>query len=265
MEKQTFEIPKGCSKVTVEQIGNTIVTSFEAEPEFKRGDIITAERAIIILNEHSSDTINHCFVKLYSEMHGGYMKSNSNYNWSNEKKRLATDSEKQQLFAALARGGKKWDADKLEIVDLKYVPKIGDCVKVYQSEKIYNIGRVSHVAGDLIYFRPPYILSGKVWIEKKCTQNVERFTFEQITPEELQSEFNKLGYEYDFETHEATKIRWKPKNGETYYFISALGERKCATFYDNNNFDKNMSAFGNCYSTPEEAEKRRQHYLAFKD
>ena len=178
MEKQTFEIPKGCSKVTVEQIGNTIVTSFESE---------------------------------------------------------------------------------------KYLPKVGDCVKLYQGAHLHNTGRVSHIAGDLIYFRPPYILSGKVWLEKKCAQNAEWFTFEQLTTEDLQAEFNKLGYEYNFETHEATKIKWKPKNGETYYFISALGERQGATFYDNNNFDKKMLTFGNCYRTPEDSEKRRQHYLAFKD
>lgn len=36
--------------------------------------------------------------------------------------RLATDSEKQQLFAALEKEGKRWDAEKKQIVDLK--PKI---------------------------------------------------------------------------------------------------------------------------------------------
>ena len=33
--------------------------------------------------------------------------------------RLATDSEKQQLFDALAKEGKVWDAEKKQIVDLK--------------------------------------------------------------------------------------------------------------------------------------------------
>lgn len=33
--------------------------------------------------------------------------------------RLATDSEKQQLFAALEKEGKRWDAEKKQIVDLK--------------------------------------------------------------------------------------------------------------------------------------------------
>lgn len=36
--------------------------------------------------------------------------------------RLATDSEKQQFFAALEKEGKRWDAEKKQIVDLK--PKI---------------------------------------------------------------------------------------------------------------------------------------------
>jgi hypothetical protein len=36
--------------------------------------------------------------------------------------RLATDSEKQQLFAALEKEGKRWDSDKKAIVDLK--PKV---------------------------------------------------------------------------------------------------------------------------------------------
>lgn len=38
------------------------------------------------------------------------------------KLRLATDSEKQQLFDALAKEGKAWDAEKKQIVDLK--PKV---------------------------------------------------------------------------------------------------------------------------------------------
>ena len=36
--KQTFNIPAGCKTVSIEQIGNTIVTTFE--PEFKKGDFL---------------------------------------------------------------------------------------------------------------------------------------------------------------------------------------------------------------------------------
>lgn len=39
--------------------------------------------------------------------------------------RLATDSEKQQLFYALAKEGKRWDSEKKQIVDLKSAFEIG--------------------------------------------------------------------------------------------------------------------------------------------
>lgn len=39
--------------------------------------------------------------------------------------RLATDSEKQQLFAALEKEGKRWDSEKKQIVDLKPAFEIG--------------------------------------------------------------------------------------------------------------------------------------------
>lgn len=39
--------------------------------------------------------------------------------------RLATDSEKQQLFDALAKEGKRWDSEKKQIVDLKPAFEIG--------------------------------------------------------------------------------------------------------------------------------------------
>lgn len=39
--------------------------------------------------------------------------------------RLATDSEKKQLFSALEKKGKRWDSDKKQIVDLKPVFEIG--------------------------------------------------------------------------------------------------------------------------------------------
>ena len=40
-------------------------------------------------------------------------------------KRFATDSEKQQLFDALAKEGKRWDSEKKQIVDLKPAFEVG--------------------------------------------------------------------------------------------------------------------------------------------
>ena len=49
--------------------------------------------------------------------------------------RLATDSEKQQLFNALAKEGKAWDAEKKQIVDLK--PKV-DVLKPFDRVLVRN-------------------------------------------------------------------------------------------------------------------------------
>jgi len=179
MEKQEFEIPKGCTKVTVEQIGNTIVTSFESE---------------------------------------------------------------------------------------KYIPKVGDCVK-----SNYN----GFVCLFEVVKKSDNYISTKVTIDNyKEIESAEDLvqwnytdcetTFEKITPEQLQSEFNKLGYEYNFETHEATKIKWKPKVRERYYFINSICEISSFTF-DNTSSENKLVEIGNCYRTKEEAEPRRQYYLAFKD
>ena len=174
MEKQTFEIPKGCSKVTIEQIGNTIVTSFESE---------------------------------------------------------------------------------------KYVPKVGDCVKVTIEDDAYAF-EVIETSAYCICFKICVKINKGYFIENGNFRNTRNF--EQITPEELQSEFNKLGYEYNFETHEATKIKWKPKEGEMYYFVNTYSIIANVP-YTNCLFDIERIKMGNCYRTPEDTEKRRQHYLAFKD
>lgn len=60
--------------------------------------------------------------------------------------RLATDSEKQQLFDALAKEGKRWDSEKKQIVDLKPAFELG---KLYVFDEEDEDGKVT-VIGKLI-------------------------------------------------------------------------------------------------------------------
>ena len=61
-------------------------------------------------------------------------------------KRFATDSEKQQLFDALAKEGKAWDAEKKQIVDLKPAFEIG---KLYVFREEDEDGELT-IIGELI-------------------------------------------------------------------------------------------------------------------
>jgi hypothetical protein len=54
--------------------------------------------------------------------------------------RYATEGEKQELFDALAKQGKIWDAEKKAVVELKWKPKIGDdyYAPLYTNNKVFS-------------------------------------------------------------------------------------------------------------------------------
>ena len=105
---------------------NLETLEIEKKPEFKDGDILHSDET-----EYSYETIfiakisggvigTYAYIDLFDEC---VMMRNDTFKKSEINAiRIATDSEKQQLFDALAKKGKTWDAEKKEVVDLK--PKI---------------------------------------------------------------------------------------------------------------------------------------------
>lgn len=94
----------------------------KTQPEFKDGDIVYMGNAWneyigIIKNRTSGNQIEtyaHCHKDSKEEaVLGLWLNKNDS-----DELRLATNSEKQQLFDALAKEGKAWDAEKKAIVDL---------------------------------------------------------------------------------------------------------------------------------------------------
>ena len=106
----------------------------KTQTEFKDGDIVYMGNAWneyigIIKNRTSGNQIEtyaHCHKDSKEEaVLGLWLNKNDS-----DELRLATNSEKQQLFDALAKKGKAWDAEKKQIVDLKpkWTPKPFDRV-----------------------------------------------------------------------------------------------------------------------------------------
>lgn len=143
--KQTFEIPEGCTRVTIEQHEDKLVTIFETpieesfmdkvvsvsanfldfefkedKPEvmFSDGDILYAPydgqaSECIFIFKSTHDEKKYCyagFICGFDVYFNGYVRGNFRY---------ATKKEKQLLFDALAKVGKKWNADKKCIEELK--------------------------------------------------------------------------------------------------------------------------------------------------
>lgn len=97
----------------------------KAQPDFKDGDIVMSDSGTIVLVRGISLTRKiyyHAYMdnELYiNQVEGEFFSRISRI------KRFATDSEKQQLFDALAKEGKAWDAEKKQIVDLKPAFEVG--------------------------------------------------------------------------------------------------------------------------------------------
>lgn len=112
-----LNIPDDCI-VTVE---NGVVLVKKKEPEFKKGDFLTTSLGIILI-----------FEKYVPD---GYFDSlfntdikEDNKGWAVNKARFATEEEKQILIEKLHDAGKDWDAEKCEVVDYVWEPKIHDTV-----------------------------------------------------------------------------------------------------------------------------------------
>ena len=94
----------------------------KAQPEFKDGDIITfKDRIIIIYNTSIEKSPKRTEIYYHACLKEGELTVNE-YLMScgfGEGWYSSTEEEKHQLFDALAKKGKAWDAEKKQIVDLK--------------------------------------------------------------------------------------------------------------------------------------------------
>lgn len=144
-----------------------------AHPEYKDGDIVYMGNAWneyigIIKNRTSGNQIEtyaHCYKDSKEEaVLGLWLNKNDS-----DELRLATNSEKQQFFDALAEEGKAWDSDKKQIVDLpkKCEFKVFEKVLVRESKtdewtpnfffKIHRDDeRYVMVCGDMYNYCIPY-------------------------------------------------------------------------------------------------------------
>lgn len=94
----------------------------KAQPKFKDGDIITfKDRIIIIYNTSIDKSPKRTEIYYHACLKEGELTVNEylmSYGFG-EGWYSSTEEEKHQLFSALAKEGKRWDAEKKQIVDLK--------------------------------------------------------------------------------------------------------------------------------------------------
>ena len=119
-------------KYTLASKEETLDTLEIEKPEFKDGDIVFMKgiksklfaNCIFILRSEYKDGDERAFYYAFYNADDKYTLDEYGNTKVHYSLRLATDSEKQQLFDALAKEGKAWDAEKKQIVDLK--PKVDE-------------------------------------------------------------------------------------------------------------------------------------------
>ena len=119
-EKATDDVAQTYIKTIEEHLDgklNLETLEIEKQLEFKDGDIVVYGKSVAICRRIYKHTLS--FYVTLNEMFGLLFADEVE---SSEEYRFATDEDKQQLFDALAKEGKAWDAEKKQFVDLK--PKV---------------------------------------------------------------------------------------------------------------------------------------------
>lgn len=116
----------------------------KVQPEFKDGDIVFMKgiksklfaNCIFILKSEYKDGDERAFYYAFYNADNKFTEAEYGNTKVHYSLRLATDSEKQQLFDALAKKNKTWDIEKKMIVDVKpkWTPKPFDKVLVRDSK-----------------------------------------------------------------------------------------------------------------------------------
>ena len=119
--KRTYKItlPKGAKIDTVETNADNgvleVTVGFEKKYTPKDGDVVACAGAVAIY----AGTNENGEIKTYCAFNGMYLCAKKSDGWGyTSDYRPATSAEKQRLFDALAKQGKRWNAEKKQIEDL---------------------------------------------------------------------------------------------------------------------------------------------------
>lgn len=128
MKEIKLTIPEGCKTVTIKMDGEQVITEFEPKEEKwtpKDGDILygksITENIIIYkgTNEHGA-VLSYAGIVSFLGVDRLFICQNlyTGFGHTIDYTRYATEEEKQRLFDALAKEGKRWNAEKKQIEDL---------------------------------------------------------------------------------------------------------------------------------------------------
>ena len=142
-------------------------------------------------------------------------------------------------------------------VSEKYVPKVGDCVKVESrilNKSHYYWFKIKKVVDGFIDYS--FMVREDLKIVKSEFFIISKTQFyTQITPEELKAKYAEAGYEWDYETDTIKPLKWMPKYGDDVWFLNIHIEPERFVFDKDNYEDKKLLKKGLLFPTKAECQK----------
>ena len=228
----------------------------EEEPNFKKGDILSCTEYgntwIIILNDVDKfDTQYLCMLGCYGGIfHDGVCKT---LNW-----KYATEKEKRTLFVEMLNKGLFWDENKMKVRTLKD----GDIITTKDNEGYVWHSIFKEIKDEKVYSYASLCKSSNICFGGEnplCyIRDISSIGFS--TTEERQTLFDKIEKEehkkWNTETNKFEDIKWKPKKGEKYWYLTENFHVAWHT-EDNDSTDKALGEVNNKFETEELAEAAR--------
>ena len=106
-------------------------------------------------------------------------------------------------------------------VNEKYVPKVGDCVKVEcnnQNRISFYWFKVKEVAQAMADFSLTVGHDFQIFRNGFFNINNNR-VYTKITPEELKAKYAEGGYDWDYDTDTIKPLKWTPKDGDIVWYL----------------------------------------------
>jgi len=148
----------------------------------------------------------------------------------------------------------------------KYVPKVGDCVKISFKKTGYEYyGKIRQIEQKYILLKSAVNEIFRVVLNLSLYYDYRDMHFTQITTEELKAKYAEAGYDWDYETNEAKPLKWMPKNGDECWQLDIFYDPTSVIF--DNKFEKLrlMAERGFLFQTKEKCQKFADHCLKYFD
>ena len=145
----------------------------------------------------------------------------------------------------------------------KYVPKVGDCVKIYLKNTKYEYyGKINQIEQKEVWLKSVG-KAGILYRNLSLYYDYSYIVLTQITPEELKAKYAEVGYDWNCETNEFKPLKWMPKNGDECWGLDSFLQPRVLTYNSSSRWIFKQFEKGLLFPTEAECQKFAEHCMEY--